>query len=666
LFTRDVASVLMDLNDVEHVDYRALGGADQMTVNALVGTDVTQVSLRLAGTVGGVTGDALIDQVVVNGGAGVDALAVDPSVAGTVLATSNATLITISTLEPANDNVTLNGGDGSDTLTVGVGLEGQVGTLNVDGGPAADTVVVRGTSANDSLLVNAIAPIVSSNATPLIDALAAETVRLDGLEGDDTLGALGGVAALFLLQFDGGLGSDTVNGGNGADTILGGDGADVIDGNQGADIVLAGAGDDVLRWDPGDGSDVLEGQAGYDTLGFNASNGAEIIDVMPNGGRVVLFRNIGAVTMDLDDLEQLDVHALGGADIFNVDDLSATDVTRVRLLLASTIGGAAGDAAVDAVNLDGSATGDAFAVSAAGGVVSVVRGSGTVSVHTAEPASDRLTLFGLGGDDTFTVGAGVPSQLALVLEGGPGSAAPGDTATLTGDAVAETYQIAPNATRVALTRSVPLAFAVDLNEVEQLQLQVDAGADTVNTQGLPTTRQILDGGAPGVAPADTLGVAGFTGDALKSPILLPGAAPIVHTGFEQTSNPLVIEAFLSGAQETPPNPSTGRGFGTVTLSPARDAITVFLQYSGLAGNNTLTHIHGPALRRVSAAPIIDLPASGATSGMFTVGPMAVTPAQVGELTTGRWYFNVHSSAPGSSGGEIRGQLDNSVLRDGFE
>ena len=40
-FTRDVANITMDLNDVETIDFNALGGADTVTVNDLSGTDVT-------------------------------------------------------------------------------------------------------------------------------------------------------------------------------------------------------------------------------------------------------------------------------------------------------------------------------------------------------------------------------------------------------------------------------------------------------------------------------------------------------------------------------------------------------------------------------------------------------------------------------------------------
>ena len=42
----------MDLNDVEHINFSALGGADNIVVSDLSGTDVTQVNLNLDGPIG--------------------------------------------------------------------------------------------------------------------------------------------------------------------------------------------------------------------------------------------------------------------------------------------------------------------------------------------------------------------------------------------------------------------------------------------------------------------------------------------------------------------------------------------------------------------------------------------------------------------------------------
>ena len=59
---------------VETVDFNALGGADTVTVNDLTGTDVSDVNVDLAGTLGGATGDGQTDSVIVNGTNGNDAI----------------------------------------------------------------------------------------------------------------------------------------------------------------------------------------------------------------------------------------------------------------------------------------------------------------------------------------------------------------------------------------------------------------------------------------------------------------------------------------------------------------------------------------------------------------------------------------------------------------
>ena len=146
-----------------------------------------------------------------------------------------------------------------------------------------------------------------------------------GLAGADTITGQNGIGTLTHLTLDGGAGDDTLRGGDGADLLLGGSGDDLVDGNIGADTALLGAGDDRFQWDPGDGSDTVEGQGGSDALGFNGSNIGENIDVSANGSRVRLTRNVAAITMDFDNIERLDVRALGGSDAITVNDLTGTD-----------------------------------------------------------------------------------------------------------------------------------------------------------------------------------------------------------------------------------------------------------------------------------------------------------------------------------------------------
>src|SRR5262249_55408604 len=150
------------------------------------------------------------------------------------------------------------------------------------------------------------------------------------------------------LTIDGGAGNDTIIGSQGADMIFGGDGNDTVTGGRGNDTAILGAGDDTFIWNPGDGSDIVEGQAGFDTPVFNGANANENITIPANGPRVLLSRDVGNVTMDLDGVERIDVHALGGTDNFVINDLSGTDLPAGGVLvdLAGTLGGTAGDGQV--------------------------------------------------------------------------------------------------------------------------------------------------------------------------------------------------------------------------------------------------------------------------------------------------------------------------------
>ena len=60
----------MDLDDVESIDFRALGGADNIVVGDLSGTDLTATGLDLRGPNGG--GDGAADTITVNGTQGAD------------------------------------------------------------------------------------------------------------------------------------------------------------------------------------------------------------------------------------------------------------------------------------------------------------------------------------------------------------------------------------------------------------------------------------------------------------------------------------------------------------------------------------------------------------------------------------------------------------------
>jgi hypothetical protein len=302
-------------------------------------------------------------------------------------------------------------------LTRVSGAEPALDVLTVNGQGGSDRVAAGGTAGADTINVVAnglAAAIVGSPYGDLRVETADEDVELDGLGGPDTLTATGNLAAITRLTFDGGAGDDTIGGGNGVDLLIGGSGADVLDGNFGADTVLGGADDDTIGWDPGDGSDTLEGGTGTDRLAFNGSGIGETFEVSPNGERVRFTRNIATITLDLNDLERIDLRALGGADSLTVNDLAGTDLATVAVDLA--VAGGGGDASVDTVIVNGTAADDLVAVAGVNGGVEASRpGTALTRVSGAEPALDVLTVNGLAGVDVIDVAPGVDALIQLSL-----------------------------------------------------------------------------------------------------------------------------------------------------------------------------------------------------------------------------------------------------------
>jgi Ca2+-binding RTX toxin-like protein len=338
------------------------------------------------------------------------------------------------TLTGAGGNDLLFGGGGNDVLTGGDGddqMFGQGGDDRMIWNPGDDTDLTEGGAGTDTVEVNggdgAEVFTVTANGTRVrfdrldpgpfsLDIGTTEALVLEGNGGNDVFSATGNLAALIRLTVDGGGGNDTIGGGNGADTLLGGDGNDVLDGNQGNDLALLGAGDDAFVWDPGDGSDVVEGQDGLDRMVFNGSSGSEAFDIAAIGGRIRFLRNLGNITMDLDDVERIDLQALGGTDTVTVGDLSGTDVTQLRLDLAAPGGG--GDLQPDTIILNATNGDDVIVVASAGGVVTVTGLAAAVTIHGFE-AQDRLVIQGLAGDDVVDASGLVPGIL-LTVAGGDG------------------------------------------------------------------------------------------------------------------------------------------------------------------------------------------------------------------------------------------------------
>src|SRR5690349_11065320 len=277
----------------------------------------------------------------------------------------------------ADGNDELAGGVGNDQMFGGAGDDHFVwnagdGTDLIEGGSDIDSLDVIGGKAGETFAVTANGDRVRVDvASSFLDIGTTEKLVINAGDGNDKISAVGNLAPLIELKFDGGLGNDTLLGGNGNDILLGGDGNDFVDGNQGSDRAWLGAGNDVFQWDPGDGNDVVEGGTGIDTVLFNGSAASEHIDISANGERLLLTRDIANIVMDINDVETIKYEARGGADFILVHDLTGTDAKLVAINLAGTPGGTTGDGAVDTVLAQGTNGSDAISVDAVGDKVTV-------------------------------------------------------------------------------------------------------------------------------------------------------------------------------------------------------------------------------------------------------------------------------------------------------
>jgi Ca2+-binding RTX toxin-like protein len=513
-FTRNVATITMDLNDVEAIHFNALGGADDISVHDLSGTDVDKVEIDL-GAAGG-TGDG------------------------------------------ASDVVTLDATNANNNITIAVA--GSLVTVN--GLPAQVTID-------------------HAEAT----ATATDKLVIKGFDGNDRIDASGLGALALALVLDGGAGNDTITGAAGNDMLIGGDGNDLVNGRQGDDVALLGAGDDRFVWNPGDGSDTVDGQDGLDTLDFNGANINERIDIAANGDHVRLVRDVASITMDLDGIETIRLKALGGADSITVGDLSATDVTKVDIDLAGTIGGTSGDSAVDSVTVNGTNNDDHITITSSGTNLTIDGLTADVLLHHVE-ATDQLTINGLGGNDVIDASGVAAGKVTLTINGGLGDDTvigsagddlivggdgadvahmgagndtfvwnPGDdndtvegqagtdTLLFNGANISEIINISANGERALLTRDIA-TITMDLNDVETIDLHTLGGNDLVTVNDMTGTDVKLvhiDLGAAGGVPDqldDTVVINGTNGDDVFTLTLENGA--LVVTG---AASKVVIEHF---------------------------------------------------------------------------------------------------------------------------
>jgi hypothetical protein len=108
---------------------------------------------------------------------------------------------------------------------------------------------------------------------------------------------------------------------------------------------------------------------------------------------------------------------------------------------------------------------------------------------------------------------------------------------------------------------------------------------------------------------------------------------------------------LSAAQEVPAVASGGSGDAEVRYDPKTGFVHWRVSHAGLSGPVTGAHIHGPAGPGQNAGILIPF---GNLQATPITGQARITPEQLGQLSSGQWYVNLHTAR--HPGGEVRGQL----------
>ena len=113
-----------------------------------------------------------------------------------------------------------------------------------------------------------------------------------------------------------------------------------------------------------------------------------------------------------------------------------------------------------------------------------------------------------------------------------------------------------------------------------------------------------------------------------------------------------LSANLDGKKEIPLVESGGTATATVWFDKNTGVVTWDIYWSGLSGDPTAAHFHGPASKHNEAGVQVDLGGNGFASPFR--GTAHLTSEQADQLLAGQWYINIHTAA--HPDGEIRGQV----------
>ncbi|MBR1274731.1 calcium-binding protein [Bradyrhizobium sp. AUGA SZCCT0283] len=323
-FSRDIANVTMDLNGVETIEFNALGGADNVVVGDMSGTDVTKVIVDLTGPAGG--GDGQADRVAVSGTAGDDVITVDdpgPEIVVTGLAAETR----IQNAEGSLDKLVVDGGAGADVIDASSLAADKIG-LELRGGLGADVFIG---SQGDDLVVGG-----DGNDLAFMGA-GNDTFVWNPGDDNDTVE---GQAGFDTLLFNGANVSENIDiSANGERANFSRDIANVTMDLNGVEKITFNAlgGADTITVNDMSGTDVTEvninlastigGSAGdgqIDTIIINATNGDDVVLVMGADGTLsVLGLSAKVDIFNFEANDRLIINGLDGSDVIEVSGLQA-------------------------------------------------------------------------------------------------------------------------------------------------------------------------------------------------------------------------------------------------------------------------------------------------------------------------------------------------------
>ena len=133
-------------------------------------------------------------------------------------------------------------------------------------------------------------------------------------------------------------------------------------------------------------------------------------------------------------------------------------------------------------------------------------------------------------------------------------------------------------------------------------------------------------------------------------VLLTALAGCIVIPFS-SNGPATFNVALTADQEVPPVMATGTSTVDASFDKTTRVLTWKLWYSGLSGQPTAAHFHGPAKAGSNAGVALGIPGPITNP---TEGKATLTPEQAADLLAGLWYVNVHTAV--NPGGEVRGQM----------